>query len=236
MIRVGGAPAIGGPGEDVVFHGLVYPDGDEISKHMAERLRREPFYQHDKLKQALDLVKHRRAAIDCGAWVGGWSRELARNFRNVVAIEASPDNARCVVKNTAAAGNVTVRCCALGDTDGAAVTVERKSNEPCVGSRIVSEQPFGAVTVPIYRLDSVPGVLQMPAVDYIKIHVNGMELKALRGAVQTITRHRPVLTVVLKPAIEAYGDTVQRARDFLTAELRYRPAGGERPYEIWLPA
>lgn len=231
MIRVGAEPNIGGPGEDAEFCGLVYPDGDEISKHMAARLRSEPFYQSDKLAAALALVKSRRTAIDCGAWVGGWSRELAKHFARVIAIEANPDNARCVGVN-AGRENVQVHNVALSDKPGL-VSVKPEHNGPNVGSRVVHGESGQIESITLDALLS--GFSDLGPVDYIKIHVNGMEFKALLGAEATIRRHRPVLTVVLKPALVEFGSSPMEARLFLR-NVGYRPAGGERPYEIWVPA
>lgn len=234
MIRIGGVPH-GKPGEDTEFCGLLYPDGDEISKHMAARLQAEPFYQSDKLGQALALLKNRRVAIDCGAWVGGWSRELAKHFSRVIAIEAHPDNARCVARNCApisAKGlfDVAVLNAALGEVQ-ARVSLAREGNGPNVGTRVVQA---GEISVRMYPLDDLDEVQALPFLDYIKVHVNGMELRALRGATETIRKHRPLLTVVLKPALETYGDTADAARVHLY-DIGYRPVGGERPYELWAP-
>lgn len=231
MIRVGGEP-FGGPG-DVEFCGLIYPEGDEISKHMAARLQSEPHYQHDKLAQALAITKHRRVAIDCGAWVGGWSRELAKHFSQVLAIEANPDNARCLRLNVEASRNVMVLNAGVGEKSARAF-VGRESDGPNVGS-FISDQANGP-RINVLPLDEILAAFEtIQNVDYIKVHVNGMELKALRGAVRIIARHKPVLTVVLKPAIETYGDTADAARSFLSDQIGYRAAGGERPYEIWVP-
>ena len=235
MIRVGGGPDMGMAGEDIEYCGLVYPHGDEISKHMAQRLESEPFYQSDKLQQALAVTKNRRTAIDCGAWVGGWSREIAKHFERVLAIEANPDSARCVVKNVARMPNVAVLNAALGERSGQ-TWVGRDATGPNVASRVGDEGHGVGCFVQAARLDDVVEAMSdIAAVDYIKIHVNGMELKVLRGAAATIKRHRPVLTVVLKPALESYGDSVAAARTFLMSELGYKVAAGERPYEIWVP-
>jgi FkbM family methyltransferase len=227
MIRVGGVPY--GAAGDTVFYGLIYPDGDEISKHMDERLRVEPFYQSDKFDVAMRAVKQWRCAVDCGAWVGGWSRALSKRFDRVVAIEANPDNARCVRKNTPS--HVTVVGAAVGDTSGR-VTLAETPHAPNVATFIGA----GTRLIPMWRLDDLPTVQECPAIDYLKIHVNGMELKTLRGAVQTIKKHRPILTVVLKMAIEDFGDSADSAREFLRNELKYCNLGGERPYEVWGPA
>jgi len=228
MIRIGGVPQ-GKPGEDTEFCGLVYPDGDEISKHMAERLSNEPFYQSDKYQQAMRQCHRFCAAVDCGAWVGGWSRALAQVFAKVVSIEANPDSVRCVKKNIAHCTNVTVVNAAVGEVQGVVKLV--RGNGANVGTRVADA---GTIAAKLGPLDDLREVKALPAIDYIKVHVNGMELQALKGAVETIRKHQPVLTVVLKRAIEPYGDSAEAARSFLDG-LGYVPAGGEHPYEIWIP-
>lgn len=231
MIEVGGV-RLGGPG-DTEFCGLVYPDGDKITKNMAARLKSEPFYQHDKLKQALGCVKNKRIAVDCGAWVGAWSREFARVFDHVIAIEANADNVRCARKNLRRCDNVSVLHWAVGNvnTEVLACPEDQGAN---IGSRIVVGSG-GRFTVGMRALDAIPEIVGLPHLDYLKIHVNGMELQALKGGVGTIKRHKPVMTVVLKRAIEDY-DSADAARAFLTDTLGYRIIGGKRVYEIWAPA
>jgi FkbM family methyltransferase len=232
MLRVGGFPMLENHYGDVKFHGLYYPHGDEITKHMADRLSREPFYQSDKLQDALNRVPkdHRSVAVDCGAWVGGWSRELAKHFEKVIAIEANPDNARCVSKNVPP--NVTVINAAVGDRTGFANLIQNPFAGN-VSSAIDTEKNDKARAVPMWRIDDMPEIRSLDVLDYLKIHVNGMELKAVMGAEDTIKRHKPVITLVLKPAISDYGDSAERARIFMQG-LDYKPIGGERPYEIWI--
>lgn len=245
MIRVGGMPHGLGEAGDVEFCGLLYPEGEEITKRMALRLREGPFYQSDKLLAALAFVKRRGGAIDCGAWVGGWSRELARSFDHVVAIEANPESFRCLLKNLSPYQNVRPLNVAVGDQRGR-VIIERDSLGgpqdslgPNVGSRVSRGRPAERAShvgeVALCRLDDLPEVKALPTVDYLKVHVNGMELRALRGAEMTIRTHRPIITVVLKLAIENFGDTTEAARAFLRG-LRYRHLGGKNKYEIWGPA
>lgn len=234
MIEVGGVRT-GGPG-DTEFCGLIYPDNDKITKNMAARLKGEPFYQYDKLAQALTFVsgKRRRVAVDCGAWVGAWSRELARHFGQVVSIEANGDNVRCLRKNLACCPNATALHWALGEvnTEVLACPEDQGAN---IGSRIVAGSG-GRFTVGMRRLDDIPEIATLSHLDYLKVHVNGMELKALKGATVTIKKHRPVMTVVVKRAIEDYGDSPEAVHAFLKDNLGYKIVGGARVYEIWSPA
>lgn len=227
MIRLGGVET-GAPGEDTEFRGLWYPDGDELSKHMVARLQQERFYQCDKFDLSMQFVKRFRAAIDCGAWVGAWSLAMAERFGHVLAIEANPDNARCVERNTGSAGGVQVANVAVGDHDGHC-RVAPFNNGPAVGSRIVSDGD--ARTVTMVRLDNI----ENDEVDYVKVHVNGMELAALKGAAKLIARCKPVITVVAKNAIKEFGSTPDDVRAFMAGALGYQKLAALKPYEVWGP-
>ena len=218
---------------DFQYQGLWYPDGDKLTKYMAWRLGQEQFYQHDKLAKSLEHVKRFRGAVDCGAWVGGWSRELARHFERVVAIELSTDNARCCRKNLESCGNAEVVQCGVGDENRKTIAVSAGAG--LVGSWVKERRDPKDEWIPLRRLDEVVEVQALPAIDYMKIHVNGYELKVLRGAVQTLARCRPVLTVVLKPALADFGDSVEAALDFLRS-IGYREVGGEAPYRVFANA
>jgi FkbM family methyltransferase len=233
VIEVGGV-RVGGPG-DTEYCGLIYPDNDKITKNMAARLKGERFYQCDKLDFALESVpkKRRRVAVDCGAWVGAWSHELASKFDKVIAIEANAENVRCLKKNLAQCKNATVLHWALGEcnTEVLACPEEQGAN---IGSRIVAGAG-GRFTVGMRRLDDLPEIQALPCLDYLKVHVNGMELRTIKGATATIKKHRPLMTVVVKRAIEDYGDSAKDMHAFLRDALGYEMLGGKRVYEIWSP-
>ena len=231
MIEVGGKPFGSGLG-DTEFCGLVYPEGDKITKNLAKRLKEEPFYRYDKLEQALRIVRGRRVAVDCGAWVGAWSRELAKHFGRVIAIEANGDNARCARKNLAGCLNAEVIHTALGDVETEALACAEESGGN-IGSRLV-EGYGGRFAVAMRPLDNLPAIRALDAIDYLKVHVNGMELRALRGAAGTIRKHRPIMTVVVKDAIERY-DSREAIWAFLAGDLGYKQVGGAHVYEIWGP-
>lgn len=60
------------------------------------------------------------------------------------------------------------------------------------------------------RLVSIDS-LDLPRIDFIKIDIEGMEMEALRGAVRSIERHRPLLLV------ERLKTREQDIADFLSA-------------------
>ena len=170
-------------------------------------------------------VKQWRGAVECGAHVGEWSRELAQRFERVVAIEAHPATAKCLTANLAAHKNAMVVQCALGLDYGRVDVTSRKGS---IGSRVtrgdgVNEMP----------LDAVPEIAALEALDYLKVHVNGCELQVLRGAIETIERHRPVITVVIKKALADYGATPEDIFNFMAIE-GYRVASRLKPYWVFV--
>lgn len=216
---------------DFQLQGLWYPDGDEITKYMVARLQTEPFYRADRLADALKHIRNFRGAVDCGAWVGAWSRELSKHFERVVAIDIHPDNARCIAKNCS--GNVSVVNCALGKASGTAA-VQRSTYAGTIESWVVPDGD-GPVVVPMKRLDDVREVQELPAVDYLKVHVNGAELLVLQGAEQTIRRHRPVMTIVIKPALTRdFGNTPAEVYSLMES-FGYVVASALKPYFVFAP-
>jgi hypothetical protein len=56
----------------------------------------------------------------------------------------------------------------------------------------------GFVEVPLKRLDSVVKELRLKRVDAIKIDVEGAEIQVLKGAVNTITKFRPLIIIEVR--------------------------------------
>jgi FkbM family methyltransferase len=217
---------IPGPGA-FQFDGLWYPDGEIITKALAHQLRGEAFYNCDRFQDAMKHVRRWRAAVECGAHVGHWSRALAPRFQRVLAIEAHPDTAACLARNLEPWPNAVAVHCALGAVTGRVAVGGRK------GSLDREVQGMLDGPVPLRRLDDLPEVQALAAIDYMKVHVNGMEFAVLGGAVETLKRHRPVLTVVMKKALAHYQATQQDIFDLLMDRLGYRIVSRLKPYWVF---
>jgi FkbM family methyltransferase len=92
--------------------------------------------------------------------------------------------------------DVDVRRCALSDTAGSAEFTHVLDAPAYSGLRQRSDLPPGAgrvehVSVQTERLDDV--LEGGPVPDLVKIDVEGGELGVMRGAVQTLERHRPLV-------------------------------------------
>jgi FkbM family methyltransferase len=212
------------------YAGIWFPDDEgTLTKAMMARLDSEDVYRGDRLVEAMKVVPGRGVAVDAGANVGMWTRELAKAFKRVIAIEPNAANAECLDVNTAQFTHVAVVRCALGEVTGT-IAMETKK-----GNFSATVAPGGSVDdkarVPMMRLDE----LGLEACDYLKVHVNGYELQALKGAVETLRRCKPVLTVVLKPKLAAFELAPEDVIAWLEGQ-GYRLAGGQKPYRIFVKA
>ena len=171
-------------------HGWWFPDQDT---HFAGMLNKNikkgggPVYQEPVRTQSIKLCSHRGVALDIGANVGLWSKDLTQAFDRVIAIEPVAAFRDCLLKNVAAT-NFEVRACALGEEN---TTINMIITPENTGHSHVDTATLGQGTIPMHRLDS----LDLPKIDYIKIDCEGYENTILRGGKETILRDRPIMVV-----------------------------------------
>lgn len=210
-------------------HGWAFPDADRL---MAAEMTPDGRYQQAHLEAALRWVAQHGTAIDGGAHVGTWSRQLALVFRQVIAFEPAPDTFACLVENMTAHGGRNVTCyeAALGAHPGRVrMALDVKNAERGnTGARHTVEGD----DVAMMPLDS----LGLNDVGFLKLDVEGSEPMALMGARDTLARCRPVVLVEDKGHwVTHYGLPKTAVRDILTAQ-RYRLAETVGCDQVWVPA
>jgi FkbM family methyltransferase len=186
-------------------HGWWFPDQDT---HFADMLNKNikkgggPVYQEPVRKVSIGLCGNKGLALDIGANVGLWSKDLCNHFDRVIAFEPVADFRDCLIKNVTGS-NFEVRACALGESDTQINMIITAEN---TGHSHVDTTSIGSGSIPMYRLDT----LDLPQIDYIKIDCEGYENTILRGAKETILKYKPIMVVEHKKHKDVgHADTAQ---------------------------
>ena len=182
-----------------------WPDADErTAVAVLSEVQRLPAY--------LKHVTKFRTCIQAGGNVGVYAQWLARKFQTVITAEPDPENWACLQRNVIAP-NVVAHHAALGDGHGCVETFRPASEATNYGATMVRPAQTG---VPVRIIDD----MQLESLDFLMLDVEGYELAALRGAMQTLIRCRPVISVEMKGLGAEHGFSDQMLHDWIVA-LRY---------------
>ena len=166
-------------------------------------------FQLDHLEAALAHVTDWRIAVDGGAHVGSWTRALAKRFDFVLAFEPAEDSFACLKANVGELVNVQLFQCALG------AVPERMSlhdDEKYDGGNTGGRYLVPGNDILVEPLDD----RHLDGLGFLKLDVEGYELKALHGARNTLARCKPVVLIEDKARFASrYGELPHAAASFL---------------------
>jgi len=148
-------------------------------------------YQQPVRLRSLAYAKKFDVALDVGANVGLWSRDLVKKFGKVIAFEPVGLFRDCLEKNVTGS-NFFISPLALGDQD---TTAKMNITEGNTGHTHIDPSSIGSGDITVVKLDN----LGIDDVDYIKMDCEGFEYRVIQGAEQTIKKCRPVIVVEQKP-------------------------------------
>lgn len=123
----------------------------------------------------------RRMAIQAGGHLGLWPKTLAQSFQHVYTFEAHEENFSCLRANVHEK-NITVKYAALGFEPG---TVGIRTTKT-TGSHFVKHEGGNC---PVVTIDG----LRLSRIDALFLDIEGYELFALHGAIETLKNLRPVV-------------------------------------------
>ena len=161
-----------------------------LKSHRLYRRGRGPKVQD--IEEALGHCQRWSLAIDGGANIGAYSRVLMQHFEHVIAFEPAPDTFACLSRNLeewGAGDRVQANQNALSDR------LESVSLGTEAGRRSPSRRVVGGGDIATVRIDD----LGLDDLAFLKLDVEGYEERALRGAVETLTRCRPLVMFEDKP-------------------------------------
>ena len=148
--------------------------------------------------EALNPVRAGDIVLDAGGHLGESTlRALELGAARVVTFEPNPDNARALRKNLAmpiADGRVIV--IEKGVYDRVGMLTFDQGADSASGE---FEEGSGNNALPITTIDRVVADLQLARVDFIKMDIEGSEVPALRGSVDTLRRFKPRVAVGTYP-------------------------------------
>jgi FkbM family methyltransferase len=137
--------------------------------------------------------------LDCGASDGDFTRDALRaGAKLVVSIEISPAAVECLRRNLAesiAQGRAIVYPKGVWDSDGSLTLNVSDSNFAANSVVLHPEGSHHDVEVPLTTIDNIVSELRLPRVDFIKMDIEGAEVRALAGARFTIARFKPRLSI-----------------------------------------
>lgn len=190
-----------------------------------------------------ELVHSGDSVVDVGASSGFISIPLAKrvgNLGRVSAFEPDPVSLvflyRNIALNPLLAPSITVYECGLSDQQGAQFIyhADQSGNAYISGAR---NPKFGHTDVEepvecqMRRLDDCLG---NGALHFLKIDAEGMENLVLRGALETLRRHRPI--VVFETITASFGESYARECEELLRMLGYRVFMLVSPLGLLLPS
>lgn len=182
------------------FLGWWFPDGETHFQKMLQKSISKggpARYQYQVRDRSLNFCKPRRTAIDIGANVGLWSRDLTEEFDQVIAFEPVQIFRDCLAKNVTK-DNITVIEHALGNEETTATMNITTDN---MGHTHIDPTSIGNGTTQVKTLDSY----NFDNIDYIKMDCEGFEFRVIQGGENTIKRCKPLVIVEQKPH-DAYSD------------------------------
>ncbi|NNE53182.1 MAG: FkbM family methyltransferase [Sulfitobacter sp.] len=154
--------------------------------------------------------------LDIGANIGNHAVSFADSFAQVHAFEPNHKALELLQINARLKPNITVHPVGLSDRDQTLTGTQPEGNLGGTGAGAGNGKVTGeTVELPLRRLDDMDLGLDGSPITFVKIDVEGHEAEVIRGASETLSRHRPVIGMEVdrhtvnggsSPALEAAFD------------------------------
>ncbi len=175
---------------DTLFYVPNFPH-DLIQNHIVNK---ETYYEAELLKELNNIIPEHAHVLDIGANIGNHSLYWAKEHgaQKIIAFEAVKSTYDILQKNieiNKLENIIEAHNVAVSDQNGKAkIHYFTMSN---IGATSIQNSEEG--NIPTIKLDDFQ--LPLQKIDFIKIDVEGHEIKVLTGAIQTITKFKPKIFI-----------------------------------------
>ena len=147
-------------------------------------------YQEKQRQYSMKFLSNKRTALDIGANIGFWARDICRIFKKVELFEPHKLNIECLQKNLQDYKNFKIHEYSLSNFSG---NGELYIDDNGLGNNTLSKDSglTNNIIVKVKKLDD----LDLNEIDFIKIDVQSHELEVIEGSVNTLKRNSPVLCI-----------------------------------------
>ena len=165
-------------------------------------------YQKHQRDTILKFINRTGNAIDIGAHVGFWLKDMCNHFDYVYAFEPIEEVRHCLSRNVTAM-NYKTYSFGLGAKND---VINVNYNPTETGNTHASKD--GNQTITIRKLDD----MNLPKIDYIKVDTEGFEIEVLKGGENMIKEYKPFIHVEVKERIlQKQGISSNDVEDYLTS-------------------
>jgi FkbM family methyltransferase len=165
------------------------------------------------------MLRPGAVVFDAGANFGYYSLVIAASLGAACEVHAFEPNAKTYerlarnIELNELGGAVRAYKLGLSDSEGTGRMVEREGNSGAASVETTAQGDTELTT-----LDAFCAARAVRRVDFVKIDIEGFEERMLRGATETLRRHKPPMLVELNPStLVRENSSVERVAELLSA-------------------
>jgi FkbM family methyltransferase len=164
-------------------YGHWWPIATATKEANPEKMEKNYIRRAPDMEAVMRHVRGKHTVVQAGGHCGMWPLWLSSRFKNVYTFEPDLLNFTCLAANVCARDNVYAARGLLGETRGT-LTLNRSTKWIGAHHGVPEIGP-----VPTYVIDD----MALSYLDALILDVEGMELPALKGAVRSIEKFKPVI-------------------------------------------